>query len=71
MMVQTKPLSEITEQAIEVLSREMGIAATLRFKNQFTAGYGNYTEERAAFLGERTLDEILSEIRKRSPQQNA
>jgi hypothetical protein len=71
--VQTKPLSEITEQAIEVLSREMGIVATLRFVNQFTTGYGNYTEEREALLGERTLDEILSEIRDRngSPQQNA
>lgn len=73
MTVQTKPLSEITEQAIEVLSREMGIVATLRFVNQFTTGYGNYTEEREALLGERTLDEILSEIRDRngSPQQNA
>lgn len=34
MTVQTKSLSEITEQAIDVLSREIGIAATLRFVNQ-------------------------------------
>lgn len=70
MTVQTKPLSEITEQAIEVLSREIGIAATLRFVNQFTVGYGNYTEERESLVGERTLEEIISAVRKASPPQN-
>ena len=70
MTVQTKPLSEITEQAIEVLSREIGIAATLRFVNQFTMGYGNYTEEREALVGERTLEEIISAAQKAPRRQN-
>jgi hypothetical protein len=46
MNVQAKPLSEITRHAIDLLSKEMGIVDTVRFLNQFTTGYGDYTEER-------------------------
>lgn len=56
---QTKSLSEITQQAIEVLSKEIGIANTVRFLNQFSTGYGNYTEERESLFKDLTLDEIL------------
>lgn len=62
MTVASKPLSEITEQAIAVLAREMGIANTMRFINQFTAGYGNYTEERKEIFGRMSLDDVLSQI---------
>jgi hypothetical protein len=60
---QTKPLSEITQQALALLAKELGIADTVRFLNQFTAGYGDYTTERDALFGDLTLDEILSAIR--------
>lgn len=59
---QTKSLSEITQQAIEVLSKEMGIANTVRFLNQFSTGYGNYTEERESLFKDLTLDEILKRM---------
>lgn len=52
MKIPTRPLSEITEQAIAVLAREIGIVDTIRFINQFTSGYGDYTEERDALFGE-------------------
>ena len=55
MNAQTKPLSEITEQAIELLTKELGLVATLRFLNQFTTGYGNYTEEREALFKDLTV----------------
>ena len=45
MNFQAKPLSEITRYAIDLLSKEMGIVDTVRFLNQFTTGYGDYTEE--------------------------
>jgi hypothetical protein len=48
MDVQTKPLSEITNRAIELLSKEIGIVDTVRFLNQFTTGYGDYTDEARA-----------------------
>lgn len=62
MTVALKPLSEITEQAITVLSREIGIANTIRFINQFTTGYGNYTEERQEIFGRMSLDDVLSQM---------
>ena len=58
------PLAEITEKALEVLIRELGLAKTLRFVGQFTAGYGNYTEEREQMFADMTLDDILSEIKR-------
>lgn len=64
MTVQEKPLSEITKEALEVLSSEIGIANTIRFINQFRTGIGNYTEERALLFEDMTLGEILKEIKK-------
>jgi len=70
MNVQTKPLSEITRQAIDLLSKEMGIVDTVRFLNQFTTGYGNYTDEREDLFKDLTLDEILATIKKAPGHQN-
>jgi hypothetical protein len=63
MNVQTKPLSEITQQAIDLLLTEMGIVNTLRFLNQFTTGYGDYTQERQALFKDLTLDELLATMK--------
>lgn len=62
MTVQEKPLNELTKDAIEVLTREIGIANTIRFMNQFTTGYGNYVEEREQLFEHMTLDDIVAEI---------
>jgi hypothetical protein len=70
MNVQTKPLSEITQQAIDLLFKEMGIVNTLRFLNQFTTGYGDYTLEREALFKDLTLDEILSVMKNVPDQRN-
>jgi hypothetical protein len=63
MAVPIRPLSEINEQAIRVLSEEMGPADTARFISQFTTGYGNYTEERKKLFEGLTLEEVAREIR--------
>ena len=65
MNVQVKSLSEITRNTIDLLSKEMGVVDTVRFLNQFTTGYGDYTKERDALFKNLTLDEILSAIKKR------
>ncbi len=64
MTVQEKSLSEITRDAIELLSKEIGVSNTMRFINQFTTGYGNYTKERENLFKDMTLDNILTEIEK-------
>lgn len=65
MTVPARSLSEINADAIQVLARELGVADTARFINQFTTGYGNYTEERKKLFDDLTLDEVASEIRRR------
>ncbi|HKI35440.1 MAG TPA: hypothetical protein VKA46_26520 [Gemmataceae bacterium] len=63
MTVQTKPLADVTRRAIEVLTRELGTADTLRFVNQFTMGLGDYTAEREHLLGEESLEQIIAAIK--------
>jgi hypothetical protein len=70
MNVQAKPLSEITRHAIDLLSKEMGIVDTVRFLNQFTTGYGNYTEEREGLFKDLTLEEILATMQKLPSHKN-
>jgi hypothetical protein len=68
MNIQVQPLAELTQQAIEILYRELGVVATVRFLNQFTAGYGNYTKERESLFGELTMDQALAAVKRVPPQ---
>ena len=63
MAVPARPLSEINDQAIRLLVREMGPADAARFINQFTTGYGDYTKERKELFKDLTLDDVVREIR--------
>ena len=62
MNTQLKSLHEITQEAIQILSKEMGITDTIRFLNQFSQGYGDYTQERDAMFQDLTLDDILRQM---------
>ena len=63
MKASTTPLAEITQQAFRVLFREIGVANTARFLNQYTAGYGSYTGEREQLFGHLTMDSIVAGIK--------
>jgi activator of 2-hydroxyglutaryl-CoA dehydratase len=63
MIQEPKPLIQITQEAIQVLYQEIGVVDTVRFLNQFTTGYGNYTIERDALFANMTLDDILADIK--------
>ncbi|MCB0122420.1 MAG: hypothetical protein KDE58_09265 [Caldilineaceae bacterium] len=65
MIAETKPLAEITQDAIRILFREIGVVNTVRFINQYTTGYGNYTEERRELFANETLDDLIAEIKQR------
>ena len=65
MSTKIRPLSEINQQATAILTREMGIADTLRFLSQFSSGSGDYTKERDQWLGNLSLEQITSEIKAR------
>jgi len=66
MTLEVKPLAEITHEAISILCKHIGTANTIRFINQFTKGYGNYTEERQEIYGNMSLEEIVAEIEEKS-----
>lgn len=60
-----KTLTEISQEAQQILVNRLGIANTLRYLNQFSQGYGDYTKERHRYLeGIETVKDISSEARK-------
>lgn len=73
MIAETQPLTEITQEALRLLYRELGLVNTIRFLNQFTTGFGNYTEERRVLLENQPLDEVIADLRgyqtQRTPRQ--
>jgi hypothetical protein len=71
MIAETRPLAEITQEAFQVLYKEIGLVNTVRFINQFTTGYGNYTEEREQLFAGMTLDDIVSAIRQKRATRSA
>ena len=68
MVVQTKPLAEVTRTALHVLCREIGLADTMRFVGQFTVGYGDYTAERDELFKDMTLDDMIAGIKEKRIQ---
>lgn len=65
MSPKTKPLSQLNEEAIHLLTEELGVADTARFLRQFTTGTGDYTKERRERLADTSLDEVLEKMRER------
>ncbi|WP_367154805.1 hypothetical protein [Methylomonas sp. HYX-M1] len=63
MTTPARPLTDITNKALHVLAKEIGVADTMRFLGQFSTGTGNYTEEREALFDHLSLDDVLTEIR--------
>lgn len=62
MNTEIKPMPLVNQNATNILVREMGVVDTIRFLNQFSAGFGNYTEERRKIVDSMTLDDIFSGI---------
>lgn len=57
-------LTEITEKALRLLIKEMGIANTARFINQFHTGTGDAIEEKERLFGSLSVEELADAIRK-------
>ncbi len=63
MITDTRPLMEVNQQAIRLLYKELGVVDAVRFLKQFKEGFGNYTSERQELFKDKTLDEIIKEIK--------
>ncbi len=63
MIAEPKALIEITQEALRLLYRELGLVDTVRFINQFTQGFGDFTEERRRLLENQTFEEAIIDLR--------
>jgi hypothetical protein len=63
MSIEAKTTSEISNEAINLLLGKLGAEKTLRFLNQFSAGSGDYTKERKKLYSNKSLDQLVSEIK--------
>ena len=70
MTVRTRPLADVTHDAIRLLTRELGVVETARFLGQFGAGRGNYTEERVALFEGVSVEELIEEAQRLLPEQD-
>ena len=63
MNAQIQPIAELNRRATDALVREVGIANTLRFLNQFRIGSGDYTAERDQLFSDMSVKDIIREIK--------
>ena len=59
----TRSMIEINHEAMHLLYRELGAVNAVRFLMQYSAGFGDYTRERNDLLGEKSLEQIIREIK--------
>lgn len=57
--------ADIRKAGLEAVAKKLGPLGMVRFLQQFETGRGDYTKERAQWLKDAEIQEIVSEIRKR------
>ena len=55
-------LPQIRQAGFEILNRELGPVAMVRFLQQFESGQGNYTKERHQWQNGLGIEEVSKEI---------
>jgi hypothetical protein len=63
-----KTQHEIIKQGYDVLVNSLGITDTIRFIQYFSPGKGDYTKERHQWLDEKTLEDVLEEMKELSSE---
>ncbi|WP_251960355.1 hypothetical protein [Nostoc commune] len=58
-----KTQNEIIKQGYNALINSLGVPDTIRFIQYFSPGKGDYTKERHQWLDEKTLADVLVEIK--------
>lgn len=71
MTAPARPLAEVTEQALRALAREIGVADTARFLQQFGAGNEDYTRDRDALFGYLSLEDVIEQSRRHARDASA
>jgi LmbE family N-acetylglucosaminyl deacetylase len=64
-MARQRTLEQVREAGLEALARKLGVVDMVRFLQQFETGSGDYTEDRHRWLGNRSVRELVEELRQR------
>lgn len=56
------PLMEVNQQAITILTDQLGLVDAIRFVSQFSNGNGDDTSEREQRFGQLSVNEIVNRI---------
>ena len=65
MNIQTLSLNDIRKLGLEALFKALGPVGMVRFIQQFETGVGDYTKERAQWLKDLEIKQIVEEIKDR------
>ena len=63
MTIQVQPISEVTQRATSALIKDIGVVDTIRFLSQFRIGTGNYTEDREQLFRDKSVKDIIADIK--------
>lgn len=58
----------IRQTGIEVLNRELGPVAMIRFLQQYEKGYGDYSKERHEWIDKISVSDIVEQIKNKRKQ---
>lgn len=67
MSAHAMPLEEVRRLGLEALARQLGPVGMVRFLQQFEAGQGDYTAERAQWLPKTGVQDLARQIREQRP----
>ena len=65
------PLAEVTVRAFRALAREIGVADTARFLQQFGADRGDYTRDREALFAHLSLEDVIEQSKRHALKRDA
>ena len=65
MNVGTMTPEEIRREGLRALVERLGVVGAVRFLQLFERGKGDYTKDREKFLGDKSVEELVEEIKAR------
>jgi len=63
--INVRDFNEVRNIGLSALIKDLGIVGTINFIRQFDMGYGDYTKERTQMEDNRSVADIVNEIKKR------
>lgn len=69
MITDVTNLYQIRQIGIEVLNRELGPVAMVRFLQQYESGYGDYSKERHIWIDKISVSDIVEQIKNKRKAQ--